>query len=97
MELAFAAGYDPALDLANNHIRTPVSSDQTILEELDVDDDDPWTAHLRRKEQNRVDAIVHGLETGHYFMLLGPKVRADGIHKISTLLDRPCRVQERLP
>lgn len=36
--------------------------------------DGPWTQHLRRKEQDAVDQIVHGAETGHYFMLLGPKV-----------------------
>jgi len=30
--------------------------------------------NLRRKEQNIIDHIVHGQESGHYFMLLGPKV-----------------------
>ena len=37
--------------------------------------DGPWTQHLRRKEQDLVDSIVHGAETGHYYMFLGPKVR----------------------
>ncbi|EIN06689.1 hypothetical protein PUNSTDRAFT_136530 [Punctularia strigosozonata HHB-11173 SS5] len=83
IELAFAAGYDPALDLANNHAKKAVSSDQTILEELVADGDDLWTAHLRRKEQDALDAIVHGLETGHYFMLLGPK----GAGKTTMVID----------
>ena len=39
------------------------------------DDDEPWTQHMRRKEQDSVDRIIHGHERGHYFMLLGPKVR----------------------
>jgi len=39
------------------------------------DEDVPWTENLRRKEQDVIDHIVHGEESGHYFMLLGPKVR----------------------
>ncbi|KAK7691757.1 hypothetical protein QCA50_005158 [Cerrena zonata] len=69
IEIAFAAGYDPALELASHGKHR----DPTIPEELDWDMDGPWTQHLRRKEQDAVDQIVHGAETGHYFMLLGPK------------------------
>lgn len=29
--------------------------------------------HLRRKEQDRIDAIIRGQDVGHYFLLLGPK------------------------
>jgi hypothetical protein len=32
------------------------------------------TVHLRRKEQDVLDRIIHGDETGHYFMILGCKV-----------------------
>lgn len=34
-----------------------------------------WTENLRRKEQDLIDRIMHGQEPGHYFVLLGPKVR----------------------
>ncbi|TCD64562.1 hypothetical protein EIP91_003920 [Steccherinum ochraceum] len=69
IELAFAAGYDPALELASHgKVRDP-----HIPEDVDWDMDGPWTQHLRRKEQDLVDSIVHGAETGHYYMLLGPK------------------------
>jgi hypothetical protein len=74
MEKAFAAGYDPSLELAKSHFPARSASDGDT-----VDDDDyelPWTEHLRRKEQNTVDHIIHGKEHGHYFMLLGPKVSA---------------------
>ena len=33
-----------------------------------------WTKHLRRKEQDTLDRIIHGAETGHYYMILGCKV-----------------------
>ncbi|THH33035.1 hypothetical protein EUX98_g1147 [Antrodiella citrinella] len=69
IELAFAAGYDPALELAS-HGKT---RDPHIPEDIDWDMDGPWTQHLRRKEQDLLDSIVHGAETGHYYMLLGPK------------------------
>ncbi|KAI0079276.1 hypothetical protein K474DRAFT_1673490 [Panus rudis PR-1116 ss-1] len=69
IELAFAAGYDPALELASHgKMRDP-----SVPEELDWDMDGPWTQHLRRKEQDIVDRIIHGAETGHYFLILGPK------------------------
>lgn len=74
MEKAFAAGYDPALELAKFHIPRQSESDgETIVGGFD-DHDRPWTEHLRRKEQDDVDHIIHGQEHGHYFLILGPKV-----------------------
>jgi len=54
--------------------KTPTddSSDDPLF-----DEDIPWTENLRRKEQDVIDHIIHGEESGHYFMLLGPKVRMD--------------------
>ena len=46
------------------------------IDELEVEDG-PWTKHLRRREQDILDMIIHGREHGHYFMLLGAKVRPD--------------------
>ena len=71
MEKAFAAGYDPALELAKCHIPRRSDSDgEAIHGDFDYD----WTEHLRRKEQDAVDHIIQGQEYGHYFLLLGPKV-----------------------
>ncbi|KAF7321531.1 hypothetical protein MKEN_00674000 [Mycena kentingensis (nom. inval.)] len=81
IEDAFAPGYDPALELATYQTAKPVGEHETLvddpLEEL-LAEDGPWTQHLRRKEQNWVDAIVHGEEPGHYFVLLGPKGSGKG-------------------
>lgn len=44
-------------------------------EELEWDLEGPWTQHLRRSEQDLIDRIIKGQEVGHYFILLGPKVR----------------------
>lgn len=85
IETAFAAGYDPALELATLGKKHGAS----IPEELDWDVDEPWTQHLRRKEQDLVDRIVHGAETGHYFMLLGPK----GTGKTSMIFDAMQTIQ----
>ena len=74
IEQAFAAGYDPALELAKHSARKPT---QPLVEEedgLEWDLDGPWTQHLRRSEQDLIDRIVQGTEVGHYFVLLGPKV-----------------------
>jgi hypothetical protein len=35
---------------------------------------DPLMGHLRRKEQDVIDRIIHGDEGGHYFLLFGCKV-----------------------
>lgn len=77
MEEAFSPGYDPALELAT-HTPKPrsqlVQDGQTPDSELDIADPEPWTQHLRRKEQDFIDLIVKGEETGHYYVLLGSKV-----------------------
>ena len=74
MEKAFAAGYDPSLELFKSHFPERSGSNGVIV---DGDGHDlPWTELLRRKEQDAVDHIVHGKEYGHYFLLLGPKVSA---------------------
>lgn len=74
IEDAFAAGYDPALELAKNHSVKPTRSGEVDAIGIGSGEDEPWTQHLRRKEQDLIDSIVHGNEPGHYFMLLGPKV-----------------------
>jgi hypothetical protein len=68
IEQAFEPGYDPALELAKSHTKRN--------EEPAYDADEPWTEYLRRKEQDQIDDIVKGNEPGHYFLLLGPKVRS---------------------
>lgn len=71
IEEAFSAGYDPALELSKQHTRRP--SDD--FDDEFPEDVGPWTSELRRKEQGFVDDVIQGREPGHYFMLLGPKVR----------------------
>ncbi|KAJ7188655.1 hypothetical protein C8R46DRAFT_1205798 [Mycena filopes] len=82
IENAFAAGYDPALELATYQNKPPKKTQGLLKEdpvdELDFDEDGPWTEHLRRKEQGWIDAIVKGEEPGHYFVLLGPKGSGKG-------------------
>ncbi|KAJ6624312.1 hypothetical protein B0H10DRAFT_2006782 [Mycena sp. CBHHK59/15] len=77
IEHAFAAGYDPALELATYQAK-PLAAGEEPIDELDFDADGPWTQHLRRREQDWIDAIVHGNEAGHYFVLLGPKGSGKG-------------------
>jgi len=72
MEDAFSAGYDPALELVTHSARMRHLGVQDL--ELEVEDSELWTEHLRRKEQDVIDLIVGGEETGHYFVLLGAKV-----------------------
>ncbi|KAA1470590.1 hypothetical protein DENSPDRAFT_775133 [Dentipellis sp. KUC8613] len=83
IEEAFKGGYDPALELA---VHSKRSAEERVLseaiDELEVEDG-PWTQHLRRKEQDILDRIIHGAETGHYFMLLGSK----GAGKTTMILD----------
>lgn len=61
IEKAFAPGYDPALILATHHIKH-------------YPDEASQTSRLSRKEQDAINNIVHGHESGYYYMLLGPKV-----------------------
>lgn len=72
IEQAFSGGYDPALELAKEHTQRVPFEDSNS----DSHGNYPasWSSNLRRKEQDFVDAIVQGMEPGHYFMLLGPKV-----------------------
>ncbi|KAF9469981.1 hypothetical protein BDZ94DRAFT_1243679 [Collybia nuda] len=74
IEDAFAAGYDPALELATHQTKKVI---QASAGELNFDES-PWTEHLRRKEQDCIDRIVQGREPGHYFVLLGPKGSGKG-------------------
>ncbi|KAF8178615.1 hypothetical protein K438DRAFT_1844104 [Mycena galopus ATCC 62051] len=76
IEDAFSAGYDPALELATYQQHKPDELEDEAIDELDGDG--PWTQHLRRKEQDWIDAIVQGREPGHYFVLLGPKGSGKG-------------------
>ncbi|EKM53414.1 uncharacterized protein PHACADRAFT_125129 [Phanerochaete carnosa HHB-10118-sp] len=78
IELAFTAGYDPALELANR-----TSKREEPLPVQHESDDIPWNKHLRRDDQDLMDDIVGGGETGRYFMLLGPK----GTGKTTMLYD----------
>ncbi|KAF4563256.1 hypothetical protein EYR36_003697 [Pleurotus pulmonarius] len=91
IELAFAPGYDPALELANASKKSHAqhthgmcttgvlrSESDCRTEAESCDDPDaeiPWTEHLRRKEQDLIDRMIKGEEAGHYFILLGPKAR----------------------
>ena len=92
MELAFAAGYDPALELANraaNKLPSPSPTDATstspglsTTDKSEAEGGMGWweTPPLRRDDQDTLDRIVHGDESGRYFMILGPKVRAPPYH-----------------
>lgn len=68
MEIAFAKGYDPAIELSR-HARTGRGVDdlkEGVTSEVE---------NLRQKEQAVIDSIIQGKEPGHYFLLIGPKVR----------------------
>ena len=76
IEQAFEPGYDPALELARQHTTKKMDYDENGEKmEEEVALEDPWTSAMRRKEQDLVDRIIQGEESGHYFVLLGPKVR----------------------
>ena len=78
MQDAFGAGYDPALELATHSAKIRHRAEQEQQERpdlgLEIEDSEPWTQHLRRKEQDVIDMIVKGEEPGHYYVLLGAKV-----------------------
>lgn len=103
MERAFAGGYDPALELAQHSNRKAEDAGAAELDELDELTFDGLGAgqltasgHLRRREQDWIDRIVHGAETGHYYVLLGPKVRSFYTYYYSKLM-YIIRVLERRP
>lgn len=73
MEDAFGAGYDPALELAKSHTRRIAKPDDTDHDPIIAED---IPEDIRRHKQTTIDQIIWGGEVGHYFMLLGPKVRA---------------------
>ncbi|KAG5652847.1 hypothetical protein H0H81_003409 [Sphagnurus paluster] len=77
IEDAFAAGYDPALELATHQTkRRAAETDE--LGDLVYEEGSEWAEKLRRKEQDQIDRMVQGQEPGHYFMLLGPKGAGKG-------------------
>ncbi|KAG6850844.1 hypothetical protein H0H93_007462 [Arthromyces matolae] len=78
IEEAFAAGYDPALELATHQTKRSRPNHDLANGALEFDDQAPWTENMRRKEQDTIDRIVHGEEPGHYFVLLGPKGSGKG-------------------
>lgn len=66
-------GYDPAIDLTTTKTR------RTHLHRRSSDaegDDKGEEGHIVREEQEIVDRIVRGEESGSYFMLMGSKVRS---------------------
>ncbi|KAH9919426.1 uncharacterized protein B0H18DRAFT_1086670 [Fomitopsis serialis] len=68
IELAFARGYDPALELASNPRKQHDAEKR--LRSLDE--------HVRRREQSSLDRIIKGAEAGQYYLLLGPKGTGKG-------------------
>ncbi|KAF8583825.1 hypothetical protein K439DRAFT_1634041 [Ramaria rubella] len=80
MEKAFAGGYDPALELAKR-----AGTTKTIVSDVGTDGQEEWAnlpndwdTHLRRKEQDLVDRIVSGKETGRYYVFIGCKGAGKG-------------------
>ncbi|KAL0570951.1 hypothetical protein V5O48_011008 [Marasmius crinis-equi] len=71
IELAFAPGYDPALEVAKDHLKKKAH-------EIDEDEEIPWTQHFRRTEQDNIDRVIQGEDAGHYYVLLGPKGSGKG-------------------
>ncbi|KAI0036151.1 hypothetical protein K488DRAFT_76181 [Vararia minispora EC-137] len=89
IEQAFEGGYDPALELVvHSKLQGTDRQLPEAIDELDIEEG-PWTEHLRRREQDILDKIIHGIETGHYFMLLGSK----GAGKTTMVLDAMQRNQ----
>ena len=76
MERAFDPG-DPMLELANQGKQTSTS----VL----IDDEKRW---IRRKEQEKIDAILNGKTRGHYHLIIGEK----GTGKSSMILDAMAKV-----
>jgi len=71
MEEAFSPGYDPVLELVTHSTKMQRLAEQKNKER---GDSEPWTQHLRRKDQDIIDPIVKGVETGRYYVLLSAKV-----------------------
>ncbi|KAG8926945.1 hypothetical protein FRC01_008189, partial [Tulasnella sp. 417] len=82
IEMAFEAGYDPALNLADHGIK---SRNGSTTAAAGVD----WASDVRRQEQDVIDEIVHGIRHGHYILLMGSK----GVGKTTMILDAMRRVE----
>ncbi|KAG8975173.1 hypothetical protein FRC05_006341 [Tulasnella sp. 425] len=82
MEMAFEAGYDPALNLADHGIKTRNGEGASTV---GVD----WASDVRRQEQDIIDEIVHGIRHGHYILMMGSK----GVGKTTMILDAMRRVE----
>jgi len=74
MEVAFSANYDPTVVLKSGRARKKAPASDNASEPK-LSSDDPQTTTLRRKEQDILDHIVHGNDSSHYYLVLGPKVR----------------------
>ncbi|QRV73664.1 hypothetical protein RhiJN_01678 [Ceratobasidium sp. AG-Ba] len=77
IELAFAPGYNPALELANQPGRHG---------EVDEDGQRSYpksNQHMKRKEQEILDSTMEGKEAGRYYLFAGPK----GCGKTTMILD----------
>ena len=72
------------MEVAKNHLKTTSSHVQEEEDEI------PWTEHFRRAEQDTIDRVVKGEEPGHYYVLLGPKVR--GVVSLPTRAISPCQL-----
>jgi hypothetical protein len=76
MEGAFAAGYDPALEVGKLHHRKHSThhADSVFEHEMqEGDDSDIPHPQIVRKEQDLVDTIVRGENVGNYWILMGAK------------------------
>ena len=79
MEGAFAAGYDPALEVGKLHHKKHPHHPGSLFEHEMQESDDPSDPHshphtnIVRKEQQTVDGIVKGENVGNYWILMGPK------------------------
>lgn len=96
MDIAFRAGYDPALAVVKfgktrNASHTLLSP--SIKEGIET--------RLRRKEEDFVNRIISGKERGHYYLILGPKVLVSLLSMVVfqalRTLPHRCRERERQP
>lgn len=71
IEKAFSPGYDPALELAKQRYTET--------------GEEPSVEHLRRTEQDHIDRIIHGLERGRYYILIGCKGSGKGTMVIDAM------------
>jgi len=75
MEGAFAAGYDPALEVGKLHHRkhSKHHAESVFEHEMQEGEDELPHPEFVRKEQELVDAIVRGENVGNYWILMGAK------------------------